>query len=61
MRNNVTKNIVLIIIFLVEMHFRDVCLSLKSLCHCLFGNYRAQQRVLILDKVLEQLGLKPER
>ena len=30
-------------------------------CHYLAGNYKAQNRVLLLKKVLEQLGLEPER
>ena len=30
-------------------------------CHYLSGNYKAQNRVLLLEKVLEQLGLEPER
>ena len=30
-------------------------------CHYLSGNYIAQNRVLLLQKVLEQLGLEPER
>ncbi len=30
-------------------------------CHYLSGNYKAQHRVLMLKKVLEHLGLKPER
>ena len=30
-------------------------------CHYLAGNYKAQNRVLLLKKVLEQLGLDPER
>jgi F420-non-reducing hydrogenase iron-sulfur subunit len=30
-------------------------------CHYLSGNYKAQNRVSLLKKVLEQLGLEPER
>jgi F420-non-reducing hydrogenase iron-sulfur subunit len=30
-------------------------------CHYLTGNYKAQNRVLLLKRVLEQLGLEPER
>jgi F420-non-reducing hydrogenase iron-sulfur subunit len=30
-------------------------------CHYLSGNYKAQNRVTLLKKVLEQLGLEPER
>jgi F420-non-reducing hydrogenase iron-sulfur subunit len=30
-------------------------------CHYVSGNYKAQNRVLLLKKVLEQLGLEPER
>jgi len=30
-------------------------------CHYLSGNYKAQNRILLLQKVLEQLGLEPER
>jgi F420-non-reducing hydrogenase iron-sulfur subunit len=30
-------------------------------CHYLTGNYKAQNRVLMLKKVLEQLGLESER
>ena len=30
-------------------------------CHYLSGNYRAQRRVSMLKKILEQLGLEPER
>ena len=30
-------------------------------CHYLSGNYKAQNRVLLLKKVLGQLGLEPER
>jgi len=30
-------------------------------CHYLSGNYKAQRRILMLKKVLEQLGLEPER
>jgi len=30
-------------------------------CHYLTGNYKAENRVLLLKKVLEQLGLEPER
>ncbi len=30
-------------------------------CHYLSGNYKTQNRVLMLKKVLEQLGLEPER
>ena len=30
-------------------------------CHYLSGNFKAQRRVLLLRKVLENLGLEPER
>ncbi len=30
-------------------------------CHYLSGNYKAQRRVLMLKKILEQLGIEPER
>ncbi len=30
-------------------------------CHYLAGNYKAQRRVLLLKKLLEQLGIEPER
>ena len=30
-------------------------------CHYLSGNYKAQRRVLLVKKVLEGFGLKPER
>jgi F420-non-reducing hydrogenase iron-sulfur subunit len=30
-------------------------------CHYLSGNYKAQNRVTLLKKVLEQFGLEPER
>ena len=30
-------------------------------CHYISGNYKTQNRVLMLKKVLEQLGLDPER
>jgi len=30
-------------------------------CHYLSGNYKAERRVLILKRLLEQLGLEPER
>ncbi len=30
-------------------------------CHYLSGNHKAERRVLLLQKVLEQLGLEPER
>lgn len=30
-------------------------------CHYLSGNYKAQNRVLLLENVLEKLGLEPER
>jgi F420-non-reducing hydrogenase iron-sulfur subunit len=30
-------------------------------CHYISGNYKAKNRVLMLKKVLEQLGLEPER
>jgi F420-non-reducing hydrogenase iron-sulfur subunit len=30
-------------------------------CHYISGNYKTQNRVLMLKKVLEQLGLEPER
>ncbi len=30
-------------------------------CHYLSGNYKAQNRVSLLKKVLEQFGLEPER
>ncbi|MCW3982160.1 MAG: hydrogenase iron-sulfur subunit [Candidatus Bathyarchaeota archaeon] len=30
-------------------------------CHYLSGNYKTENRVLLLKKVLGQLGLKPER
>lgn len=30
-------------------------------CHYLSGNYKAQRRFFILKRVLEQLGLEPER
>ena len=30
-------------------------------CHYLSGNFKAQRRVLLLKKVLENLGLEPER
>ncbi len=30
-------------------------------CHYLSGNYKSQRRVSMLKKVLEQLGLEPER
>jgi len=30
-------------------------------CHYLSGNFKAQRKVLLLKKVLEELGLEPER
>ena len=30
-------------------------------CHYLSGNYKTQNRVLLLQRVLEQFGLEPER
>ncbi len=30
-------------------------------CHYLTGNYKAENRVLLLKKVLKQLGLEPQR
>jgi len=30
-------------------------------CHYISGNYKAQNRVLMLKKVLEQFGIEPER
>jgi F420-non-reducing hydrogenase iron-sulfur subunit len=30
-------------------------------CHYLSGNYKAERRILLLRKVLEELGLEPER
>ncbi len=30
-------------------------------CHYISGNYKAQHRVLMLKRVLQQLGLEPER
>jgi F420-non-reducing hydrogenase iron-sulfur subunit len=30
-------------------------------CHYLSGNYKAQNRVLLLQKALEQLGFEPDR
>jgi len=30
-------------------------------CHYLTGNYKAQRRILLLQRVLEQLGIEPER
>jgi len=30
-------------------------------CHYLSGNYKAQRRVLLLKRLLDQLGLEPER
>jgi len=30
-------------------------------CHYISGNYKTQNRILMLKKVLEQLGLEPER
>ncbi len=30
-------------------------------CHYITGNYKAQNRILMLKKILEQLGIKPNR
>jgi len=30
-------------------------------CHYISGNYKAERRTLLLQRVLEQLGLEPER
>ena len=30
-------------------------------CHYISGNYKVQRRVAMLKKVIQQLGLKPER
>jgi F420-non-reducing hydrogenase iron-sulfur subunit len=30
-------------------------------CHYTSGNFKAERRVLLLKKLLEQLGLEPER
>jgi F420-non-reducing hydrogenase iron-sulfur subunit len=30
-------------------------------CHYLTGNFKAQRRVLLLKKILKQLGVEPER
>lgn len=34
---------------------------LQSDCHYLSGNFKAQKRVILLKKMLSQLGIKPER
>ena len=34
---------------------------LPSDCHYLSGNFKAQRRILLLKKVLEQFGIEPER
>ena len=34
---------------------------LPSDCHYLLGNFKAQRRIFLLKKVLEQFGLEPER
>ena len=34
---------------------------LPSDCHYISGNFKAQRRVLILKKLLKQLGIEPER
>jgi len=34
---------------------------LPSDCHYLSGNFKAQRRILLLKRVLEQLGIEPER
>jgi len=34
---------------------------LPSDCHYIAGNFKAQRRVLILKKLLKQLGIEPER
>jgi F420-non-reducing hydrogenase iron-sulfur subunit len=34
---------------------------LPSDCHYLSGNFKAQRRIQLLKKVLEQFGLEPER
>lgn len=34
---------------------------LPSDCHYLSGNFKAQRRILLLKKVIEQLGIEPER
>jgi len=34
---------------------------LPSDCHYLTGNFKAERRVLLLKKVLEQFGIEPER
>ncbi len=56
MRNRVTKNIVLNIIFLVKMDFRDICLTFKSLCHY----PRASHTSLIKNKEVLLLKFKPK-
>lgn len=34
---------------------------LPSDCHYLTGNFKAQRRILMLKKLLEQIGIEPER
>ncbi|UCE95348.1 MAG: hydrogenase iron-sulfur subunit [Candidatus Bathyarchaeota archaeon] len=34
---------------------------LPSDCHYLSGNFKAQKRIILLKKVLSQLGIEPER
>jgi F420-non-reducing hydrogenase iron-sulfur subunit len=34
---------------------------LPSDCHYLSGNFKAQRRIFLLKKVLEQFGIEPER
>lgn len=34
---------------------------LPSDCHYLSGNFKAQRRIILLKKVLEQFGIEPER
>ena len=34
---------------------------LPSDCHYIAGNFKAQRRVLVLKKLLEQMGIEPER
>jgi F420-non-reducing hydrogenase iron-sulfur subunit len=34
---------------------------LPSDCHYLSGNFKAQRRIMLLKKVLEQFGIEPER
>ena len=34
---------------------------LPSDCHYLSGNFKAQRRILLLERVIEQFGIEPER